>query len=113
MAYSIYQASNEGVTFDPITDEPSDFHSIVHGHDIEKVRENLNKYIEVAVYKEPEVDSLEAAFAAGNRTDHSLGHQFAPMRSVSVGDVIRAPDGKKWLVGRFGFEQIIPEWATQ
>ena len=51
-------------------------------------------------------DSLEGVFHVGNMGPEENIERFAPMHSVSVGDVVMDEDGMYHMVASFGFEPV-------
>jgi len=50
--------------------------------------------------------SLAGVFEAGNIGPEYLLDRFAPMHSISVGDLILAPTGRTYMVDREGFTEV-------
>jgi len=63
----------------------------------------LNLYKKVA---EIDATDLEDVFEIGNIGPESKITRLGPMYSVSVGDIIEAPDGVRSVVASFGFEPV-------
>lgn len=63
---------------------------------------NLEKYIHVA---DLDVETLDEAFEVGNIGPESYYTRYAPMHSVSVGDILEL-NGKKYVVASFGFNEL-------
>lgn len=53
-----------------------------------------------------EAGDLNEVFDIGNIGPEHLITRHAPMRSVSVGDVIETPEGEFFAVASFGFEKV-------
>lgn len=51
-------------------------------------------------------DSLQQVFDIGNMGPEEKITRYAPMHSVSVGDVIQTPEGEFFAVASFGFEKV-------
>jgi hypothetical protein len=55
---------------------------------------------------EIEADDLNGVFAVGNMGPEESITRIAPMRSVSVGDIIEDESGSCYMVDSFGFGEI-------
>ena len=64
---------------------------------------NLDKYELVA---ELDCDDLDDAFEIGNIGPEELYTRFAPMHSVSVGDILELDCGTKYVVANCGFDKV-------
>lgn len=53
-----------------------------------------------------EAEDLEDVFEVGNIGPEHQIERLEPMCSVSVGDIIRDPEGRTFIVASFGFEQL-------
>lgn len=51
-------------------------------------------------------ETLHDVFDIGNIGPEELMHRHAPMRDVSVGDVIQTPTGEFFAVASIGFEKV-------
>lgn len=51
-------------------------------------------------------DSLEGVFHVGNMGPEENIERFAPMHSLSVGDVVEDADGIRHMVASFGFDKV-------
>ena len=49
---------------------------------------------------------LEGVFHVGNMGPEELIERFAPMHSLSVGDIVEGADGVKHVVADFGFKKV-------
>lgn len=68
-------------------------------------------YREVAVI---EAHDLHDVFTIGNIGEEDQIHRIAPMRSVSVGDVIvNMADRTAWIVDRYGFTELTEYTSNQ
>ena len=67
-----------------------------------KPEDHMEKYEHVA---DLAVDSLDEAFKVGNIGPEEKYTRFAPMHSISVGDILEK-DGEKFIVARAGFEKL-------
>jgi len=67
-----------------------------------KPEDHMEKYKHVA---DLAVDSLDEAFKVGNIGPEEKYTRFAPMHSISVGDILEK-DGEKFIVARAGFEKL-------
>lgn len=77
----------------------------------ELVKASRKHYREVAVI---EADTLNQVFTIGNIGEEDQIHRIAPMRSVSVGDVIvNMADRTAWIVDRYGFTELTEYTSNQ
>ena len=53
-----------------------------------------------------EAPTLEGVFHVGNMGPEEAIERLAPMYSTSVGDIVIDPDGKKYVVASFGFQEL-------
>lgn len=54
-----------------------------------------------------EAVDLDHVFEVGNIGPESRINRLAKMHSVSVGDLIKDPDNKMWVVASIGFEEVV------
>ena len=59
-----------------------------------------------------EAEGLEGVFEVGNIGPEEKITRYAPMHSVSVGDVVENSGGQRFVVAQFGFEEIAPPVAA-
>lgn len=59
-----------------------------------------------------EAEGLEGVFEVGNIGPEENITRYAPMHSVSVGDVVENAGGQRFVVAKFGFEEIAPPVAA-
>lgn len=59
-----------------------------------------------------EAEGLEGVFEVGNIGPEEKITRYAPMHSVSVGDVVENSGGQRFVVAKFGFEEIHPPIAA-
>lgn len=60
-----------------------------------------------------DANELEQAFTVGNIGPEARINRVAPMRSVSVGDILEdLTSGKTYVVAKFGFEEIAMKEAA-
>ena len=52
-------------------------------------------------------DSMEKVFEIGNIGPEENIERLAPMFSVSVGDVVEDPSGKKFVCASFGWNEVV------
>ena len=56
------------------------------------------------------VETLDEAFEVGNIGPEEKYTRFAPMHSVSVGDILISDSGSTYVVASFGFDLIEPQF---
>lgn len=74
-----------------------------------KVHENVVPALKALLYKHVatiEAEDLEDVFEVGNIGPEHQIERYAPMHSVSVGDIIRDPEGRTFVVAGIGFTQL-------
>jgi hypothetical protein len=59
-----------------------------------------------------EAGGLEDVFRIGNIGPEESITRYAPMHSISVGDVVENSGGQRFVVANFGFEEIHPPIAA-
>jgi hypothetical protein len=80
-----------------------DINPFMYGIDGFNPQENLDKYVHVA---DLNTSSLDNAFTIGNIGPEDKYTRYAPMHSVSVGDILVDESGQAHVVAVFGFDEI-------
>ncbi len=110
MRYGVYQIQltdevidrvNSGVSSNQVPEFDAKMHSMLGNP---KKGLALNLYKKVAII---EATGLENVFEIGNIGPESKITRLGLMCSVSVGDIIEAPDGVRSVVASFGFEPVM------
>ena len=109
MRYGVYQIQlsdevinrvNSGIPTTEVPEFVAKMHSMLGKCDMGL---KLGLYEKVG---EIEATDLEGVFHIGNVGPESLITRIGRMCSVSVGDIIEAPDGVRSVVASFGFEPV-------
>ena len=116
MKYKLYQIHLTDAEYDKVNAEG---HNSVPKHMMKldmgigfgkKINHIAEKALELGYYTHVSnitADNLEKVFEVGNIGPEENIERLAPMFSVSVGDVVEDPSGKKFVCASFGWNEVL------